>query len=99
MFAPGRFVMTCCEADITFMGLPCRFVGAEGLKARSWVMVKAEVEVRYHSLYRGVGPNPERDFDQPRCTRRAAGGHVLRTHHLVGADRGVRPYRISGINA
>lgn len=56
MFAPGRFVMTCCEADITFMGLPCRFVGAEGLKARSWVMVKAEVEVRYHSLYRGVGP-------------------------------------------
>ena len=23
MFAPGRFVMTCCEADITFMGLPC----------------------------------------------------------------------------
>lgn len=48
--------MTCCEADITFMGLPCRFVGAEGLKARSWVMVKAEVEVRYHSLYRGVGP-------------------------------------------
>ena len=23
MFAPGRFVMTCCEADITFRGLPC----------------------------------------------------------------------------
>ena len=56
MFAPGRFVMTCCEADITFMGIPCRFVGADGLKPRSWVMVKAEVEVCYHSLYRGVGP-------------------------------------------
>ncbi|MCI5993611.1 MAG: outer membrane insertion C- signal, partial [Clostridiales bacterium] len=56
MFAPGRFVMTCCEADITFMGLPCKFVGSEGLKARSWVMVEASVEVKYHTLYKGVGP-------------------------------------------
>ena len=56
MFAPGRFVMTCCEADITFMGIPCRFVGADGLKPRSWVTVRAEVEVRYHNLYHGVGP-------------------------------------------
>ena len=56
MFAPGRFVMTCCEADITFMGIPCRFPGAEDLKARSWVTVTAKVEVKYHSLYKGVGP-------------------------------------------
>lgn len=56
MFAPGRFVMTCCEADITFMGLPCRFVGSTGLKARSWVTVQATVEVKYHALYKGVGP-------------------------------------------
>ncbi len=56
MFAPGRFVMTCCEADITFMGLPCRFVGSAGLKARSWVTVEATVEVKYHTLYKGVGP-------------------------------------------
>ena len=56
MFAPGRFVMTCCEADITFMGLPCRFAGASGLAARSWVWVTATVEVKYHSLYKGVGP-------------------------------------------
>ena len=56
MFAPGRFVMTCCEADITFMGLPCKFVGSAGLKARSWVTVTASVEVKHHSLYKGVGP-------------------------------------------
>ena len=56
MFAPGRFVMTCCEADITFMGLPCRFAGASGLAARSWVWVTATVEVKYHSLYKGAGP-------------------------------------------
>ncbi len=56
MFAPGRFVMTCCEADITFMGLPCKFVGANGLRPRSWVTVTATVEVKHHSLYKGVGP-------------------------------------------
>lgn len=56
MFAPGRFVMTCCEADITFMGIPCKFVGANGLKARSWVTVTASVEAKYHALYKGVGP-------------------------------------------
>ena len=56
MFAPGRFVMTCCEADITFMGLPCRFVGANGLKPRSWVTVTATVTVKHHPHYKGVGP-------------------------------------------
>lgn len=56
MFAPGRFVMTCCEADITFMGLPCKFVGSEGLKPRSWVQVTAKVTVQRHPLYKGVGP-------------------------------------------
>ena len=56
MFAPGRFVMTCCEADITFMGLPCKFVGSEGLKPRSGVQVTAKVTVQRHPLYKGVGP-------------------------------------------
>ena len=56
MFAPGRFVMTCCEADITFMGLPCKFVGSEGLIPRSWVTVTAKIEVKRHPLYKGEGP-------------------------------------------
>ena len=56
MFAPGRFVMTCCAEDITFMGIPCKWAGAENLKPRSWVMVTAKVAVQYHNLYRGVGP-------------------------------------------
>ena len=56
MFAPGRFVMTCCEADITFMGIPCKFIGSEGLKPRSWVTVTAKVAAQKHPLYRGVGP-------------------------------------------
>ena len=56
MFAPGRFVMTCCEADITFMGIPCRYAEAASLKSRRWVRVTAKVEVKFHSLYKGVGP-------------------------------------------
>ena len=56
MFAPGRFVMTCCEADIQFMGVPCKYEASNALKARSWVTVTAKVSVKYHALYKGVGP-------------------------------------------
>ena len=56
MFAPGRFVMTCCADDITFMGLPCKWPDSDELKPRSWVMVKAHISVQYHSAYRGIGP-------------------------------------------
>lgn len=57
IFAPGRFVMTCCVDDIQFCGVPCRFVGAAGLKAKSWVTVTARITAEKHLLYKGdVGP-------------------------------------------
>ncbi|MBR6825753.1 MAG: outer membrane insertion C- signal, partial [Oscillospiraceae bacterium] len=56
LFAPGRFVMTCCIDDIEFMGIPCKYEFAQSLKARSWIYLTAKVEVRFHSLYRGIGP-------------------------------------------
>lgn len=56
MFAPGRFVMTCCADDITFMGIPCKWNGAEKLKPRSWVTVTAHISVQFHNVYRGIGP-------------------------------------------
>ena len=56
MFAPGRFVMTCCEADIQFMGLPCRWKDARSLVMRSWVRVEAKIEIKKHPLYKGAGP-------------------------------------------
>jgi len=55
-FDHGRLFMPCGEADITFMGLPCKFAAASGLAARSWVWVTATVEVKFHTLYKGVGP-------------------------------------------
>ena len=57
MFAPGRFVMTCCEDDIQFCGVPCRYAGSSGLQSRDWVMVTAKVTAEKHSLYKGeLGP-------------------------------------------
>ena len=43
MFAPGRFVMTCCVEDIQFCGIPCRYDQAATLESRSWVMVTAKM--------------------------------------------------------
>lgn len=55
-FAPGRFIMTCCEADIEFFGIPCRYSGSADLKPRTWVMVTATIQNAFHAIYRGVGP-------------------------------------------
>ena len=57
MFAPGRFVMTCCVDDIQFLGVPCKFNGSKALSPREWVMVKATISAEKHLLYQGeVGP-------------------------------------------
>ena len=57
MFAPGRFVMTCCVDDIEFCGIPCRYEQAKNLQPRGWVMVKAKISAEQHSLYKGdIGP-------------------------------------------
>ena len=57
MFAPGRFVMTCCVDDIEFCGLPCRYDKARTLTPRSWVMVTASIKAEKHALYKGeIGP-------------------------------------------
>ena len=48
--------MTCCEADITFMGLPCKYPDCQKLTMRSWVTVTAKVAVKNHALFKGPGP-------------------------------------------
>ena len=53
MFAPGRFVMTCCVDDIQFCGIPCRYEQAATLESRSWVMVTAKITCEKHKLYKG----------------------------------------------
>lgn len=57
MFAPGRFVMTCCADDIQFCGVPCQYVDAAKLEPRQWVVVTAKISAQPHALYKGeVGP-------------------------------------------
>ncbi len=57
MFAPGRFVMTCCVEDIQFCGIPCRYAGAKTLESRAWVQVTARISAEKHPLYKGdIGP-------------------------------------------
>ncbi len=57
MFAPGRFVMTCCVDDIEFCGVPCRYEKAKTLESRSWVLVTAKITAEKHPLYKGeLGP-------------------------------------------
>ena len=57
MFAPGRFVMTCCVDDIQFCGVPCRYDKAGTLESRSWVTVLAKIDAQKHPLYQGeLGP-------------------------------------------
>lgn len=57
MFAPGRFVMTCCVDDIQFCGLPCKFDNSKSLTSRSWVMLEATISAEKHPLYQGeIGP-------------------------------------------
>ena len=57
MFAPGRFVMTCCVDDIQFCGVPCIYAQAAKMQPRQWIHVKARISVEKHRLYQGeVGP-------------------------------------------
>ncbi len=57
MFAPGRFVMTCCVDDIQFMGVPCKYEKVKELEARAWVAVTAKISAENHVLYGGeLGP-------------------------------------------
>ncbi len=57
IFAPGRFVMTCCVEDIQFCGVPCLYPEAEKLIPREWYQVTAKIAAQKHTLYKGdIGP-------------------------------------------
>ncbi len=57
MFAPGRFVMTCCVDDIQFLGVPCKYADSKSLTPRDWVTVTATISAEKHPLYQGeLGP-------------------------------------------
>lgn len=55
-FVPGRFAMTCCAADIAFVGFKCYYGGAGELKDRDWVTVEGTIRKEYYPEFEGDGP-------------------------------------------
>lgn len=55
-FVPGRMAMTCCEADMTFLGFICKAREARTLETGQWVTVRAEIKYEFWQDYDGVGP-------------------------------------------
>lgn len=56
VFVPGRFAMTCCVDDITFIGFKCKYPKEEELPHRSWIRITAEVAYEFAREYKGKGP-------------------------------------------
>ena len=52
----GRYAMTCCADDTSFLGYVCRSPYAPKLKPGDWVKVRAKVSFKNLSVYRGEGP-------------------------------------------
>ncbi|MGN0817539.1 MAG: GTP-binding protein [Candidatus Coproplasma sp.] len=53
----GRYIMTCCEADIAYDGFALRTEGKiAGVKTKDWLTVTAKVGYEYNAVYRQQGP-------------------------------------------
>ena len=53
---PGRFAMTCCIEDVTFIGFKCKYDKEEEIPHKSWITITAEIHVEFAREYKGKGP-------------------------------------------
>lgn len=56
VFVPGRFAMTCCVEDVTFIGFKCKYPEEDQIPHKSWINITAEVHVEFAREYKGKGP-------------------------------------------
>lgn len=56
-FVPGRFAMTCCAADIAFIGFPCTGNQANYFNTRDWAYVTCEIEAKYLEEFQDIAPS------------------------------------------
>ena len=56
VFVPGRFAMTCCIEDVTFIGFKCKYADEDKIPHKSWINITAEVHVEFAREYKGKGP-------------------------------------------
>ena len=53
----GRFIMTCCEADIAYDGFALKTNGlVDGVATKDWLKITAQVGYEYSAVYRKQGP-------------------------------------------
>lgn len=53
---PGRMVMTCCEADVQFLGLIVKYAGAGSYNNGDWVKVRGTIKAEQNQWYGCTGP-------------------------------------------
>ncbi len=56
VFVPGRFAMTCCVDDITFVGFKCKCDKTAEIIHKSWITITAEMHTEFAMEYKGKGP-------------------------------------------
>ena len=56
VFIPGRFAMTCCADDVTFLGVKAKYEQADQIEHKSFVQVSGIVKVEYAKEYHHRGP-------------------------------------------
>ncbi len=56
VFVPGRFAMTCCVEDVTFIGFKCKYPDEDKIPHKSWIYITAEVRLEFAKEYKGKGP-------------------------------------------
>lgn len=56
MMVPGRFAMTCCIDDVTFLGFKCKYPDSKTIPHKSWIHIVAEIHVEFAKEYKGKGP-------------------------------------------
>ena len=55
-FLAGRHIMTCCEADIAYCPLVCRWDRAKSVKHKSWGIVEGTIHEKFSNIYGKKGP-------------------------------------------
>ena len=56
VMVPGRFAMTCCIEDVTFVGFKCKYEDSKSIAHKSWIHIVAEIRVEFAVEYKGKGP-------------------------------------------
>lgn len=56
VMVPGRFAMTCCIEDVTFLGFKCKYADSKSIPHKSWIKITAEIRVEFAMEYKGKGP-------------------------------------------